>query len=106
LIHRRLETLALALALSSCAVGPNFKPPPAPATDGYAGDALPLQTEATAVAGGEAQHFQLGRDLPGQWWTLFASTRLDALISEAMANYPDIAAQQAALRAARENVRA
>jgi len=98
--------LALALALSSCAVGPNFKPPPAPATDGYAGEALPVQTEATAVAGGEAQHFQLGRDLPGQWWTLFVSTRLDALIAEAIANYPDIAAQQAALRAARENVRA
>jgi len=96
----------LALALSSCAVGPNFKPPAAPATDGYASDALPVQTEATAVAGGEAQHFQFGHDLSGQWWTLFASTRLDALIAEAMANYPDIAAQQAALRAAGENVRA
>jgi NodT family efflux transporter outer membrane factor (OMF) lipoprotein len=98
--------LALALALSSCAVGPNFKPPPAPATEGYASESLPPQTEATAVAGGQAQRFQFGRDLPGQWWTLFASTRLNALIAEAMANYPDIAAQQAALRAARENVRA
>jgi NodT family efflux transporter outer membrane factor (OMF) lipoprotein len=98
--------LALVLALSSCAVGPNFKSPPAPATDGYTSEALPEQTEATAVAGGETQRFQLGGELPGQWWTLFASTRLDALIAEAMVNYPDIAAQQAALRAARENVRA
>jgi NodT family efflux transporter outer membrane factor (OMF) lipoprotein len=106
LTNGRLEALALALALSSCAVGPNFKPPAAPATSGYASDALPAQTEATAVAGGESQHFQFGRDLSGQWWTLFASTRLDALIAEAMTNYPDIAAQQAALRAAGENVRA
>jgi hypothetical protein len=27
--------LAIALALSGCAVGPNFKPPPLPATDAY-----------------------------------------------------------------------
>ena len=106
LINSTLAGLAFALVLSGCAVGPNFKPPPAPATDGYASAALPPQTEATAVAGGEVQHFQFGRNLPGQWWTLFASSRLDALIAEAMAHYPDIAAQQAALRAARENVRA
>ncbi len=105
-VTNTLFSVALLLALSSCAVGPNFKPPPAPATDGYASDTLPQETEATAIAGGEAQHFQHGGDLPGQWWTLFASSRLDALIAEAMANYPDIAAQQAALRAARENVRA
>jgi NodT family efflux transporter outer membrane factor (OMF) lipoprotein len=106
LINSTRAGLASALVLSGCAVGPNFKPPPAPATDGYASEALPVQTEVTAVAGGEAQHFQFGRNLPGQWWTLFASSRLDALIAEAMSNYPDIAAQQAALRAARENVRA
>jgi outer membrane protein TolC len=97
---------AIALALAGCAVGPNFKPPPPPATDAYTGEVLPTQTEATGVAGGEAQHFQFGHDLSGQWWTLFGSTRLDTLIHEAMENYPDIAAQQAALRAARENVRA
>jgi NodT family efflux transporter outer membrane factor (OMF) lipoprotein len=103
---RMLPGPAIALALSGCAVGPNFKPPPAPATEAYTGEVLPTQTEATGVAGGEAQHFQFGQDLSGQWWTLFGSTRLDELMHEAMENYPDIAAQQAALRAARENVRA
>lgn len=103
---RTLPTLAIALALSGCAVGPNFKPPLPPTTDTYSGEVLPAQTEAVGAAGGEAQHFQFGQDLPGQWWTLFGSARLDALIHEAMANYPGIAAQQAALRAARENVRA
>jgi len=97
--------LTIALALASCAVGPRFKSPPPPATDGYTHEALPNATQATDVAGGEAQRFQLGRDLTGQWWRLFSSSQLDALMAEAMANYPDIAAQQAALRAARENVR-
>jgi NodT family efflux transporter outer membrane factor (OMF) lipoprotein len=101
-----LLELTLTLALSGCAVGPNFKAPPPPATDAYTGEALPTQTETTGLAGGEAQRFQFGRDLPGQWWTLFGSTKLDALIEEAMASYPDIAAQQAALRAARDTARA
>jgi NodT family efflux transporter outer membrane factor (OMF) lipoprotein len=97
-------SVAVALALSGCAAGPGYKPPPAPATQGYTAQALPSQTADTGVAGGAAQHLELGRDLPGQWWTLFGSAALDALIAQAMANYPDITAQQAALRAARENV--
>jgi NodT family efflux transporter outer membrane factor (OMF) lipoprotein len=105
-IARVIVGLAMALMLPGCAVGPNFKRPPAPATDAYTGEVLPTETQATGAAGGEAQRFAFGQDLPGQWWTLFGSTRLDALIDEAMANYPDIASQQAALRAARENVRA
>lgn len=96
----------LAVALSGCAVGPNFTPPPAPTDSDYTAETLPATTEKTDVAGGEAQHFQLASDLPGQWWTLFGSSELDALITSAVANYPDIAAQQAALRAARENVKA
>ena len=97
---------ACALILSACAVGPDFKAPAAPSTEGYTPATLPPDTEATAVPGGEAQHFDFGRDLPGQWWQLFASDELNALITEAIANYPDITAQRAALRAAQENVRA
>jgi outer membrane protein TolC len=96
----------IALALPGCAVGPNFKPPSPPAPNAYGADGVLIQTEATSVSGGEAQRFQWGHDLPGQWWTLFGSNRLNALIADAMQNYPDIAAQQAALRAARETVRA
>jgi NodT family efflux transporter outer membrane factor (OMF) lipoprotein len=96
----------MALSATGCAVGPNFKPPAAPAPAAYTREVPPTQTETSGGAGGEQQRFQLGRDLPGQWWTLFGSTRLDGLIDEAMARYPDIASQQAALRAAWENVRA
>jgi NodT family efflux transporter outer membrane factor (OMF) lipoprotein len=98
--------LALLLSLPGCAVGPNFKPPPPPTADAYGSESLPTQMQATDAAGGEPQRFQFGRDLPGEWWRLFGSIELDELIHEAMANYPDIASQQAALRAARENVRA
>jgi NodT family efflux transporter outer membrane factor (OMF) lipoprotein len=41
-------------------------------------------------------------DVPGQWWTLFHSTQLNALVAEALAANPDVAAAQAALRQARE----
>jgi NodT family efflux transporter outer membrane factor (OMF) lipoprotein len=102
----RISGFAVALLLSACAVGPNFHSPPPPATEGYAPGDLPKSTVATGVVGGEAQRLVSGQDLPGEWWTLFGSAALDQLISQAMANYPDISAQQAALRQARENVRA
>ena len=99
--------LALMPALmAGCAVGPNYQAPAAPRTQGFTPDPLPSATEATAVSGGEAQRFAVGGTLPGQWWSLFGSQELDALIAQALKQYPDIAAQQAALRAARENVRA
>jgi NodT family efflux transporter outer membrane factor (OMF) lipoprotein len=100
--------VCLVLLLAACAVGPNYHALPPPTQDGYTHEALPAQTVSTGVAGpgGEAQSFQLGHDLPGTWWTLFGSDKLNALIEQAMASYPDIAAQQAALREARDNVRA
>ncbi|MGC1457038.1 MAG: efflux transporter outer membrane subunit [Steroidobacteraceae bacterium] len=102
----RKSGFVVALLLSACAVGPDFHTPPPPATEGYAPGALPKSTVATGVVGGETQRFASGQELPGEWWTLFGSAALDELISQAMANYPDISAQQAALREARENVRA
>jgi NodT family efflux transporter outer membrane factor (OMF) lipoprotein len=96
----------LAFSVAGCAVGPDFKPPAPPAADAYVAGELPPRTASTPVTGGEAQEFQPGADLPGQWWTLFGSHTLEELIHEALAQYPDLAAQQAALRAARENVRA
>jgi NodT family efflux transporter outer membrane factor (OMF) lipoprotein len=102
----RLMRLAAVLALSACAVGPDFHGPAPPATQGYAPGELVKSTRSTDVVGGEPQRFQSGQDLPGEWWTLFGSKTLNSLIGQAMSNYPDIAAQRAALRAAQENVRA
>ena len=95
-----------ALALASCAVGPNFTSPMALHSDSYTASPLLTQTPSTDVVGGEAQTFRTGQDVSAQWWGLFDSDKLNALVSEAVANYPTLRAQQAAMRQARANVRA
>lgn len=98
--------IVLITAMSGCAVGPDFRTPRTPETSGYISEKPPDSTAATGGVGEASQHFHFGRDLSGQWWELFGSSQLSALIAEAMASYPDVVAQQAALKAARENVRA
>ena len=95
-----------ALAVTGCAVGPDYRPPAAPGVDRYTAEPVPLRTESVEVPGGEAQLIQPGADLDGKWWTLFGSAAIDALIERALGSYPDIAAQQAALSAAEEDLRA
>jgi NodT family efflux transporter outer membrane factor (OMF) lipoprotein len=84
-------------------VGPDFRQPAAPQVANYTAQPLPAQTAKAPVAGGEAQRFLLDRDLPGEWWELFASPALTALVKEAMRANPDVVAAQAALRQAHEN---
>jgi NodT family efflux transporter outer membrane factor (OMF) lipoprotein len=105
---RACVTAALAAGvLAGCAVGPNFKTPAPPHTAGYvpAGQ-LPAMTASAPLPGGAAQRFVDGLDIPGQWWTLFQSTELNALLERALANSPTLEAAQAALRQANENVAA
>ena len=94
--------------LASCAVGPDFKKPAAPANAGYtpAGSAPASATASAPGAGGEAQRFVDGLDIPGQWWTLFQSPDLNALIERALKQNPTLESAQAALRQADENVAA
>ncbi|HEV2301147.1 MAG TPA: efflux transporter outer membrane subunit, partial [Stellaceae bacterium] len=94
--------MALAL-LCACTVGPDFKRPAAPEVTGYTQSPL-TKTASAAVKGGSAQRFLAGLDIPGQWWRLFQSPPLDALIKRALAANPDLAAAQAALRQAQENL--
>ncbi|MGH6976163.1 MAG: TolC family protein, partial [Stellaceae bacterium] len=101
-MSRRVLAVVAALALTSCAVGPDFKPPAAPTDAGYTPEKL-ADTAATDVTGGAAQHFNAGEDIPGAWWSLFHSPALDALVKEALAHNPDITAAQASLREAHEN---
>jgi NodT family efflux transporter outer membrane factor (OMF) lipoprotein len=98
---------AIALLLGSCAVGPNFKAPQAPHTAGFVPPGrLPAQTSAAPEAEVQAQRFIDGSDIPGQWWTLFRSAELNALIERGIANNPTLEAAQAALRQANETVAA
>jgi NodT family efflux transporter outer membrane factor (OMF) lipoprotein len=101
----RLAGLAIVL-LAGCTVGPDFTKPAAPDVGAYAVDPVATTAATAGVAGGAAQRFIHGADIPGDWWSLFHSRPLDVLIKQALAGNPDLAAAQAALRAARENTRA
>jgi NodT family efflux transporter outer membrane factor (OMF) lipoprotein len=98
----------IAAGLGGCALGPNFKTPPAPATAGdrYTPTPLPAQTASAPGAGGAAQQFAFGQDIPAQWWTVFRSPALDQLIRGALEQNPNMAAAEASLRQAQENYNA
>jgi NodT family efflux transporter outer membrane factor (OMF) lipoprotein len=92
------------LALAACAVGPDFVVPPAPPVGGYTPDTPPAPTTAVDVPGGAAQKFAMGRDIPGEWWKVFHSKEIDALLVEALRANPNLQAAQAALWQAKENL--
>ena len=92
------------LVLSACAVGPDFVAPPAPTGAGFTPEKAPATTASTDVAGGAAQRFAAGRDIPGAWWRVFHSRELDSLIAEALRANPSLQAAQAALWQAKETL--
>ena len=94
----------VAALVGGCAVGPNFKRPQAPQTDAYTADALPPKTAASEGPAGTAQAYVNGGDIPAQWWTLFHSEKLNALVEQSLKGSPDVIAAQAALRQAHENL--
>ena len=67
---------------------------------------MPKETVAAPGIGGAVQHLLPGRDLPAEWWTLFHSEALDTLIRQAINDSPNLAAAEATLRVARENLTA
>ncbi|MDE2561654.1 MAG: efflux transporter outer membrane subunit [Sphingomonadales bacterium] len=92
----------LALALAGCgAIGdsdPHAQLPPAP------GAGAPL--DPAVAAGAPAQVFEPGVTTPRAWWTAFGCDSLDALVGEALAHNNDLAAADAALRAAEASAKA
>jgi NodT family efflux transporter outer membrane factor (OMF) lipoprotein len=89
-----------------CAVGPRYHKPEAPANAGYAPTPLAETSSSTPIRGGDVQHFISGRDLPFEWWQLFRSPALNALVTQAFKANPTVTAAQAALAQAQELVRA
>src|SRR5436190_1843997 len=103
---RRLMTIMAAALLAACAVGPDYRAPDVPAVGIYTEKPQPERTGAAPVRGGEAQRFEVGGKISAEWWTLFGSPELDLLIRSALSGQPTLAAAQAALRQAEENVNA
>ena len=96
-----LPTLTAA-ALCSCAVGPDFHAPAAPTTDHYLAGAPVQHTAGANSELGQTQTLVMDQDIPSQWWQLFHSEPLDALVRTALHDSPTIDAAAAALRAAQE----
>src|SRR5262249_56111515 len=83
--HSSRVAIAVAAALlASCAVGPDYKVPEAPSATAYRETPTPEQTESAPVQAGEAQRFQVGAKIAADWWTIFGSPELDALIKAAL----------------------
>ncbi len=85
--------MAALFPLAACAVGPNYHRPA-------------LSPAAGVGAAADQPQLVSGMDVPAEWWSVFHSADLDALVAQALNNNPTISAAQAALRAAREQVKA
>src|ERR1700732_2822394 len=96
--------LAAVMLLASCAVGPDFVHPAAPEITRYTREPLAPHTSSTDVAAGQSQRFIAGRDIPKEWWAMFKSPALDALIERSLANNPNLQSTLATLRAAQQAV--
>ncbi len=92
---------AAVMLCAGCAVGPDFVHPAAPQITRYTREPF-----AFSVGGpsGAKQYFDQDRDIPEQWWKLFKSPALDALMERSLQNNPTLQSALATLRAARQAV--
>ena len=93
-----------AALLAGC--GPDFERPAAPDATRYTREPLGAGTASAPVGGGQAQKFIRDMDIPSQWWAVFHSRELSALIERSIKANPSLEAAIGALRVAEENTRA
>jgi len=91
---------------SACTLGPDFTRPASPDTKSYTSGKQSNRITTTSSESGAAQSLALGKDIQGQWWTLFRSPPLTKLIEQAMKRSPDLQAALSALTEAQENASA
>lgn len=90
-------------SILGCAVGPNFERPKPPSIESYTTGTTP---SATIPADGKTQYFEQGAKIASDWWRLFNSPKLDAVVKEALANNQNLQATQASLRQSQNILRA
>ena len=86
---------------SGCAVGPDFRSPPAPLTS-----LSPTPLATTVGRRGERLTYVEGLAIPQRWWELFHCPALNSILTRAISANPDLQAAQAALRIADANMQA
>ena len=104
LMHRSRTVLAVGLtvALTGCAVGPEFVPPAPPPVQNYTATGTPAVM--TPGAGEPAQRLVTGQAISAQWWDLYRSPRLNQVLDQAITDSPTLAAAKATLAQAQQAV--
>ena len=96
----------LSLAISGCAVGPNFAPPSAPDVSGYVRGKLESPNPGPGAPRVAGQHFVTGADVSARWWSAFKSRALNELIKQSVDHNPNLQAAEAAIKIAQYNAQA
>jgi NodT family efflux transporter outer membrane factor (OMF) lipoprotein len=100
---RGLIAGVLAVAVSGCAVGPNFKPAAVPDVDGYLPGKLASPGPKPAGPRVPSQHFVTGPDVSARWWAAFKSQPLSELIKDSVDHNANLQAAEAAIKVAYYN---
>ena len=90
--------------LAACTVGPDFEPPAAPTVATYRAAPEIEETAAVAAGGVGVQRFSRERDIPAEWWQLFESPALDALVQQALDGNPSLEKAEARLALAQDEL--
>ncbi|MDA8177579.1 MAG: efflux transporter outer membrane subunit [Acidithiobacillus sp.] len=107
----RTTKVLIAFVVGSSLIGCSFEPklrvPPVPSDKmAYTAGKSPKKTVAPGGLAGKPQEIQYGTELHEEWWKLFHSKALDALIAVGLTNSPTIAAAQAQLLEAQATAKA
>lgn len=94
---KQISLIVAAALIGGCAVGPDFRTPDAPKAASYG---------KQAVADADAPALREGAGIPGDWWQLFESEPLNALIREGLKNSPTLAAARARLTSMQQTLSA
>ena len=74
----RASMLSVLASLAACHVGPSFTRPQPPAATSYTSNKF----EANSSDG--VQHLALGKEIEGDWWSLFGSDSIDDIVKQAL----------------------
>ncbi len=92
--RQRALIAACTLGLAACTLGPDFRAPAPPTVDGYTQGGLPVAAGLPRLVP--------KRDIPAEWWTVFASSQIDALVRSALDRSPTLDQARARLVQAQE----
>jgi len=91
--------IILLFFITACTVGPDFQRPPQPTAKQYTRENIESQSA-------DGIHFTYNKPLPQKWWELFNSKPINDLINEALAHNQTLAAAQATVIQAQQNLNA